>query len=331
MQAATSAMEVAIKVDVDTHQGLKSGVPALARVLEEEHVSASFFVAMGPDNSGKAVRRVLRNRGFLGKMLRTRALTTYGWRTVLSGTLLPARPVALGFPNLLRELRQRGFEVGVHGYDHVRWHDEIDSLGEQGIRAELEDAFEAYRAIFGEPARSFAAPAWRDNALSLTLLDRMGLQYHSDTRGRTPFRCLVGGRVLATLEIPTTLPTFDEVLGTRGMRERHALVKFYLGLLRNDALSVHTIHAEIEGGRYLELFRELLRALKAQGASFLRLDAVARRTSLQSAPVCEVVRSMVAGRAGWVAMQGSESCATPPSHSEAAQFDLQSQHATESK
>ncbi len=299
-------MEVAIKVDVDTHEGLKSGVPALVRVLEQERVSASFFVAMGPDNSGKAVRRLFRNRGFLGKMLRTRAIATYGWRTVLSGTLLPARPVALGFPDLMRELRQRGFEVGVHGYDHVRWHDEIDRLGEPGIRAELEDAFEAYRAIFDQPAQSFAAPAWRDNALSLTLLDRMGLLYHSDLRGRTPFRCLVGGRVLATLEIPTTLPTLDEMLGTRGLRDRRALIEFYLGLLRADALNVHTIHAEIEGGTCLEVFRDLLRALKARGVRFSRLDAVAQRIAPQSAPVCEVVRSLVAGRAGWVAMQGGE-------------------------
>ena len=299
-------MEIAIKVDVDTHDGLKVGVPALARLLEQECVDASFFVAMGPDNSGKAIRRVFRNRGFLSKMLRTRAIATYGWRTVLSGTLLPARPVALGFPDLMRELRQRGFEVGVHGYDHVRWHDEIDRLGEAGIRAELQDAFEAYSAIFGEPARSFAAPAWRDNALSLKLLDKMGLLYHSDTRGRMPFRCLVDGRALATLEIPTTLPTLDEVLGTRGLRDRRTLVEFYLGMLRSDALNVHTIHAEIEGRSCLEVFRDLLRALKALGAGFCRLDSVARRFASQSLPVCEVVRSLVAGRAGWVATQGSE-------------------------
>ncbi len=309
---------MAIKVDVDTHDGLKNGVPALMRLLEQEHVSGSFFVAMGPDNSGKAIRRVFRNRGFLGKMLRTRAVATYGWRTVLSGTLLPARPVALAFPDLMRELRARGFEVGVHGYDHVRWHDELDHLGESGIRAELADAFEAYRAIFGEPAQSFAAPAWRDNALSLTLLDSMGLKYHSDVRGRTPFRCAVEGRVLATLEIPTTLPTLDEVLGSRGLKDLRALVRFYLGLFRDDALNVHTIHAEIEGGPCLDVFRELVRALKARGVTFHRLDAVAQQVAALPMPVCDIVRSFVAGRAGWVAMQGSESTGAPAPEPEAA-------------
>ena len=78
---------------------------------------------MGPDNSGKAIRRLFTNRGFVSKMFRTRAVSMYGWRTILSGTLLKARPVAITFPQLLRDLNAEGFEVGVHGYDHVRWQD----------------------------------------------------------------------------------------------------------------------------------------------------------------------------------------------------------------
>ncbi len=117
-------------------------------MLRAKGVTASFYVAMGNDNSGKAIRRIITNRGFLTKMFRTRAVSMYGWRTILSGTLLKARPVAMAFPNLLRDLNGRGFEVGVHGYDHVRWQDRIDEIGEAGIAQELEDAFEVYRADF---------------------------------------------------------------------------------------------------------------------------------------------------------------------------------------
>ncbi len=126
-------MQIALKIDVDTHEGLKTGVPALARILRSEAVTASFFIAMGPDNSGKAIRRIITNRGFLSKMLRTRAVSMYGWRTIMSGTLLKPRPVAMAFPDLVRELSADGFEVGVHGYDHVRWQDQIDDLGEDGL------------------------------------------------------------------------------------------------------------------------------------------------------------------------------------------------------
>jgi undecaprenyl phosphate-alpha-L-ara4FN deformylase len=298
-------LEVALKIDVDTHQGLETGVPRLARMLVAEGVAASFYVAMGPDNSGRAVVRVLRNPGFLKKMRRTRAVRMYGLRTVLSGTLLPARQIALALPNVVRGLKRAGFEVGVHGWDHVRWQDRIDRLGEAGIRAELGEAFEAYRAIFRERALAFAAPGWRTNAIALRVLDSMGLSYRSDTRGRTPFRCRVEGKILDTLEIPTTLPTLDEVMGREDLPDASAVLEFYLTQFHASQLNVHTVHAETEGMAELESFTTLVRALKARGAKFVRLKEIATRLRAAELPLCEVVRVILPGRAGWVAAQGS--------------------------
>jgi undecaprenyl phosphate-alpha-L-ara4FN deformylase len=297
-------VEVALKIDVDTHQGLELGVPQLASMFESEGVAASFYVSMGPDNSGRAILRVFRNRGFLSKMFRTKAVSMYGTRTILSGTLLPSRPIALSFPGILRDLKARGFEVGVHGYDHVRWQDHLDAIGEAGVRNELEDAFEAYRAIFDEASKSFAAPGWRTNDAALVALDTMGLDYRSDTRGGAPYRCFVEGRVLATPEIPTTLPTLDEVMGRRDLSDDSAVREFYLGLCKPDALNVHTIHAETEGMGQLENFTALIRALKNRGAKFVQLREVACRLNRAELPACEVVRTTLPGRAGWISAQG---------------------------
>jgi undecaprenyl phosphate-alpha-L-ara4FN deformylase len=299
-------MEVALKIDVDTHQGLGQGVPRLMRLLERENVTATFFISMGPDNSGRAIVRVLKNRGFIGKMLRTSAVSMYGWRTVLSGTILPARPIALSYPELMRSVRRAGFEVGIHGYDHVRWQDRIDDLGEDGIRDELGDAFEAYRAIFAEAAKSFAAPGWRTSTAALIALDEANLAYRSDTRGRSPYRCVAEGHVIRTLEIPTTLPTLDEVMGRRETADGESALRFYLEQFRPDALNVHTIHAETEGMGHLEMFAALIRALKERGASFLRLDQVAARLNAAELPLCEVIRNTIPGRAGWISAQGEE-------------------------
>jgi len=277
----------------------------MAAMLRREGVAASFFVAMGPDNSGKAIRRVITNRGFLSKMFRTRAVSMYGSRTILSGTLLKARPVAMAFPDLVRELAGDGFEVGVHGYDHVRWQDHLDDIGEAGIRDELGDAFEAYRAIVGEASRSFAAPGWRTNDAALRALDTIGLDYRSDTRGIAPYRCVVGGRVLATPEIPTTLPTLDEVMGRRDLPDAAAVRDFYLAQCKTDALNVHTIHAETEGMGQLENFTALIRALKERGAKFRQLRDVAWRMNRSELPACEVVRTTLPGRAGWISSQGT--------------------------
>lgn len=297
-------MEVALKIDVDTHQGLELGVPRLAAMLEREGVAASFYITMGPDNSGRAILRVFRNRGFLSKMFRTKAVSMYGTRTILSGTLMPSRPIALSFPGIIRGLRTRGFEVGVHGYDHVRWQDHLDDIGEDGVRNELGDAFEAYRAILGEPSKSFAAPGWRTNNAALRALDAMGLDYRSDTRGVAPYRCVVEGRVLATPEIPTTLPTLDEVMGRRDLPDDNAVRDFYLGLCQPDALNVHTIHAETEGMGQLDNFTALVRALKERGATFVQLREAAWRLNRAELPTCEVIRTTLPGRAGWISAQG---------------------------
>ena len=297
-------MEVALKIDVDTHQGLEQGVPRLAAMLEREGIAASFYIAMGPDNSGRAVLRVFRNRGFLSKMFRTKAVSMYGTRTILSGTFLPSRPIALSFPGQLRDLKARGFEVGVHGYDHVRWQDHLDEIGAPGVRGELGDAFEVYRAIFGEASGSFAAPGWRTNDAALLALDAMGLDYRSDTRGSSPYRCVVDGKVLATPEIPTTLPTLDEVMGRRDLSDASALTNFYVAQCKTDALNVHTIHAETEGMGQLESFTALVRALKERGARFVQLREVASRLDRAELPASEVVRSTLPGRAGWISAQG---------------------------
>jgi len=273
-------------------------------MLEREGIAASFYVAMGPDNSGRAILRVFRNRGFLSKMFRTKAVSMYGTRTILSGTILPSRPIALAFPEIVRDLKARGFEVGVHGYDHVRWQDHLDQIGERGVRDELEDAFEVYRAIFGEAARSFAAPGWRTNDAALLALDAMALDYRSDTRGSAPYRCVVNGKVLATPEIPTTMPTLDEVMGRRDLSDAAAIQSFYLGICKTDALNVHTIHAETEGMAELESFTALVRALKERGAEFVQLHEVASRLDRAELPACEVVRSTLPGRAGWISAQG---------------------------
>ena len=299
-------MEVALKIDVDTHQGLGLGVPRMAAMLEREGVAASFYISMGPDNSGRAIVRVLKNRGFLKKMFRTKAVSMYGLRTVLSGTILPARPIALAYPAVMRDLRARGFEVGVHGYDHVRWQDRIDAIGDSGVRAELHDAFETFRAIMGEPAKGFAAPGWRTNNAASLALEEEKLEYRSDTRGRYPFRCAIGDKILATPEIPTTLPTLDEVMGRAELSDDAAVMRYYLEQFTPDALNVHTVHAETEGMGHLESFRVMLCALKERGAKFVAMREVASRMNRAELPICEITRIELPGRAGWVAGQGPD-------------------------
>jgi len=296
-----SVPTVALKVDVDTYVGTRDGVPRLLDILDSFGIKATFYFSMGPDNSGKAIRRIFTRKGFLAKMLRTRAPSMYGLRTLLYGTLLPAPQIAGSFPDVLRDAVARGHETGIHCWDHVRWHDCLPRMSSETVRGELEKAGRLYREILGRTAGTTAAPGWTVSPLSLEMQDRLGLCYCSDSRGYSPFYPIVDGRGFSTLQIPTTLPTMDELLGSSGISAA-TINDYYLSLIK-PGLNVHTIHAELEGMSQSELFIHLLRRLVAKGVRFITLSQAAEEALPASPPHCVLTMGELLGRAGLVAVQ----------------------------
>jgi len=223
-------------------------------------VGATFYFSVGPDHTGRALKRAFRP-GFLHKVRRTSVLEHYGWRTLLYGTLLPGPAIGARAGDVMRAVRDAGFEVGVHCYDHVRWQDGVAGASEAWTRREFERAIEAFTRVFGAPPRSHAAAGWQLNPATLALEDEFGLQYASDTRGARPFRPTMGAVRAACVQVPTTLPTFDELIGVEGRTAEDAaegahrplkLAPRPLGArLRHAVLPAHVVvavHADLEAG-----------------------------------------------------------------------------------
>jgi peptidoglycan/xylan/chitin deacetylase (PgdA/CDA1 family) len=296
-------LRLALKVDVDTDRGTREGVPNLVADLQEFRVPACFLFSLGPDQTGRAITRVFRP-GFFQKVSRTSVVEMYGIRTLLNGTLLPAPHIGRRNAAVMRRVRDAGFEVGIHCYNHYRWQDHLARMRLEQIEAEFDAARAEFRRIFGVEAHAAGAAGWQSNALSREVYDRAGLLYASDTRGGAPFFPRVGGRVFNTVEIPTTLPTFDELMGRPEFPDSRIVA--HLGsLLREDRVNVFTLHAEIEGIGRRALFRELLAAWKARGVAFIRLDDYAREllSNRSSIPAREQVMASIDGRSGVVATQ----------------------------
>jgi peptidoglycan/xylan/chitin deacetylase (PgdA/CDA1 family) len=291
-----------LKIDVCTYDGLRVGVPNLLRLLDKHRVRASFFVALGPDTSGRAILRVLRP-GFLAKMRRTSAVRTYGLRTILSGTLLPPRHMARLAPPL-HAVVAAGHELAIHGYDHRRWQDRLHRMDEGAVREEIGRAVTLYREVTGHAPRGFGAPGWQVSAASLRVLDEMGFAYASDTRGLGPFFPRVAGQRLRTLQLPTTFPTLDEVLGPDDA-DGAGFVARVRGALRGRAWSVLTMHAEMEGRGFQGVADRLLSVLREDGVTCLPLEVLAgriREGGEEKIAVAEVLFRLIRGRAGTVAM-----------------------------
>jgi peptidoglycan/xylan/chitin deacetylase (PgdA/CDA1 family) len=291
---------VALKVDVDTHDGLRAGVPVIRERLGAYGIRASFFVVCGPDTMGRRLGRLLRP-SFVLKLIRTRAPSVYGWRTLLSGTLLPARPIAAAFPELLRALVREGHEVAVHGHDHARWQDRLPALDAATVVAEVARARAVYREALGADPRGFGAPGWRCTAASLGAVDDAGFAYRSDTRGTAPYRPAIRGHAFRVPELPTTLPTLDETYGVLG-RDPALLADDLVARLRPGALNVHTIHAELEGGPHADVLDAFL-SRTVERVRFVRLCDEADALDVGALPICEVRDGTLPGRPLPVAVQ----------------------------
>jgi len=298
---------ITLKVDVDTLRGTREGVPRLANLFDRLQIPATFLFSVGPDHTGRALRRVFR-RGFLSKVRRTSVASHYGIATLLYGTLLPGPDIGRLCRSEMVSVADQGFEVGVHSYDHVKWQDHVAQATSVWTCEQLERAIEAFETIFGFPPRIHGAAGWQVNPYVPKLEEGFRFEIASDTRGFEPFMPADGGIV----QIPTTLPTLDELIGVKGMQAGAATQRiFELSRVATPRNHVFTLHAELEGGAYLSQFEALLHAWREAGFDFRTLGQTARALDTRSLPRSRIEMGVIEGRSGTLAVQGVSPTGSP--------------------
>lgn len=286
---------VAIKIDVDTHDGMRVGVPRLLDCLARNRLPGSFFLSLGPDRAGRAILQ-LRRPAFARKMLATNAPSLYGWRTILSGTLLPARPIATAFPDVVKRIEAEGHEAAVHAWDHRAWQDDLPNFKEHRIRLHLERAVAAFRQLTGHDPAGIGAPAWMTTPRSLALQDRLPFRYASDLRGGVPCRLRSSAGLHRLPQLPATGPCLEELLAGAG--DGGDLVDALVRSLAAHAgpLRVVTLHAEVEGGPFMAEGERLLARVRELGEVVTMAEA-ATRLSTTDLPLREWCQVRLPGRA----------------------------------
>ena len=241
------------------------------------------------------------------KVSRTSVLEHYGIKTLLYGTLLPGPDIGKRCAETLRAARDAGFEVGIHAWDHVKWQDQVALRGERWTGEEMGAAYVRFAEIFGEPALTHGAAGWQMNLHALRLTQRLGFDYCSDTRGRCPFIPIYRGEIIACPQLPTTLPTLDELIGLEGLTTDN-LAAHLLKRSENPPPTGHayTLHAELEGMKLLPVFEALLAGWKAMGYELVRMRDLFDTLKLQNLPRHELIMGEIPGRSGTLALQGKE-------------------------
>jgi undecaprenyl phosphate-alpha-L-ara4FN deformylase len=292
-------MKIGLRIDVDTFRGTRFGVPNLCRLFAEHSIRGTFFFSVGPDNMGRHLWRLLRPV-FLWKILRTKATSLYGWDILLRGTFWPGPVIGRKLDSIIRSAFDAGHEVGLHAWDHHAWQAHIDNMDDDAIYHELKKGYDLLEKILGEPPACSAVPGWKCNEEVLLAKNRFGFDYNSDCRGESIFRPVANCGELLQLQIPVTLPTYDEVVGRNGVTDTN-YNDYMISLLDPEKLNVLTIHAEVEGIACLEMFEEFVRKVCSKGFSFVPLRDLVEKTSLINPAT--IISKEIPGRQGWVCCQ----------------------------
>ena len=294
--------KLALKVDVNTYRGTRIGVPALVEALQRHQAMASFFFTLGKDKTGRSITRVFRH-GFLSKAARLSVWGHYGFKSLLYGTLLPAPDIGRKCADVMRSVRDAGFEVGIHGYDHRQWQDQATQQDMKWTKRDMQLAVNRYSEIFGTAPKSFAATSWQLNRHALRLMQHFGFNYTSDTRGISPYIPTWNAEIIACPQLPTTLATLDELINRDGITLEN-VVEHILQQTKNPPPQGHvfTVQAEFEGGKWLPVFELLLDGWKAQGYDIVSLQQYAQGLPA-NLPRHEVAMRSVPGSIGTQAVQ----------------------------
>ncbi|MFO1422661.1 MAG: polysaccharide deacetylase family protein [Candidatus Competibacteraceae bacterium] len=294
-----------LKVDVDTLRGTLEGVPRLVELFQRHQTDATFLFSLGPDHTGWAIRRVFRP-GFLGKVKRTSVLEHYGLKTLLYGTLLPGPDIGRRASDVMRRVRAAGFETGIHCWDHVYWQDHVAGADREWTARQMRKAMERYAEVFGAAATVHGAAGWQMNSHALRLTAELGFACCSDARGIHPFLPVVSGETIRCPQFPTTLPTLDELIGMDGITPDNVADRL-LAMTATTPITGHvfTLHAELEGMKFLPVLDRLLAGWRDQGYRLGALRTLAYEMALDTLPRHQVKYETVPGRAGALLIQGS--------------------------
>jgi len=298
-----------LKIDVDTYRGTREGVPNLVRMLTKHAAGATFLFSLGPDHTGRAMRRALRP-GFFQKVSRTSVVEHYGIKTLMYGVLLPGPDIGVKAAAEMRAVRDAGFECGIHTWDHVLWQDKVRSQGQAWTDAMMANSEARYGEVFGQAPHTHGAAGWQMNEHAFARHDSAGYRYASDGRAqlrengalRDPQAGPYRYEVMACIQMPTTLPTLDELLGREigGVLLDTTNIAAHLLALTADPKRdhVYTLHAELEGQKLAPIFEQLLSGWKAQGYQLASMADYYEKIKHASLPARPLAWGQVPGRSG---------------------------------
>ncbi|HEY8326113.1 MAG TPA: polysaccharide deacetylase [Ktedonobacterales bacterium] len=240
------------------------------------------------------------SQGEFGAVGAERILTLLAAHRIAATWFIPGHTIET-YPALCERIHAAGHEIAHHGYAH----EPPVGLSREAEEAVLARGNEAIRRLTGATASGYRSPAWDLSQHSVDLLLAHGFTYDSSMMANdyTPYRARRGdviapdqpaqfGETTRLIELPVswTLDDFPhfEYLWTathlqQGLNRADDVLANWLDDFRYLARSqewgviTYTFHPQVIGrGHRMLALERLIEGLQGLGATFARMDAVAR-------------------------------------------------------
>ena len=182
-----------LRVDVDTFEGLKLGIPKVVEFALKLECSVTVYLSLGKYATGRNLFRIVRNKEITKKRIPP-------WKrnhpkSIVRGLLLPPRGIKESeIRELLQYNAEKLIEFHPHGYNHVKWSKSFSGLNYEKTKENVESLIEEYKRIFGQKPIANAAPNFQINKHYFQLLKEENFSFSSDLYHPNPINLQFKGR-----------------------------------------------------------------------------------------------------------------------------------------
>jgi len=295
---------IGLRVDVDFEIGMMRGVPYLLDLFKAEGITATFYVTLGPDGFKNNKSRV-KTPGYIKRIMAFNPfniITKFGPVYLFRQFFGNPGMVGSDHPEVLKKIINDGHEIGVHGYDHFWWAENIWNCNDNEVRQEMNKGLTVFKDLTGEDAKVWASPNWRCSKLSMQIVDELRLSYGADCRGTHPFIPMIDDWTAKTPQFPISLPCLHEIKSYLDSPTDGEIIKEFTSKLR-DGYNLWCIHDYYEGILERKLLIDVIRELKSAGYRIVPVEFLVSAYNRDELSVNRIGQKKLPGGRGMISYQ----------------------------
>jgi len=213
-----------LRVDVDTFEGLKKGIPKVLEISKKHEIPISIYLSLGKYETGRNLfRKIQKKEGIMGNIPPWKRNS---FKSLLRGIILPAKNIGDKEKKYLQNIdKDSDVEIHPHGYNHVRWSSNFPNLSKDKTRDIISSLIDEYTNIFQKMPIANAAPNFSVNKHYFQILVDNKFKFSSDFRYSEPFILQLEEKKSQLTQFPVTEPTIEEHI-IKGKSTNHIVSEY---------------------------------------------------------------------------------------------------------